>query len=225
MVENNLPEPKAALPPLRPEPEKPKRQFGQWFLLVAGVIALAAAIVFVVLRLVDPPTTPLANDVERNDSPGLDGVVAENMPPEQLVLGDCLRGFTSPLDPQTVVTCDTSHNAQLIGVFDVEEGSDAQYPGSAELLARSEDLCKSVSLDPSAGIDSTWTYHFSRPSNSTWDQGDRTITCFLSLSEGNIRSSLLPAADDSTDQDSKKEDKKDSKESKETEKSKEPADV
>lgn len=203
MVEQNLPEPQAALPPLRPEPPKPKRQFGQWFLLVAAVIALAAAIVFLVLRFIDPPAQPGADTVERNQTPGLDGVIAENMPPEQLVLADCLRGFKSPLDPQTVVTCESSHNAQLIGSFDVEEGADAEYPGPEELLARSEDLCKSVALDPSAGIDSTWTYHFSRPSKGTWAEGDRTITCFLSLSEGNIRTSLLPATDsDSADSNS-----------------------
>lgn len=198
MVEQNLPEPQAALPPLSPEPQKPKRQFGQWFLLVAAVIALAAAIVFLVLRVIDPPSRQGADEVERNQTPGLDGVIAENMPPEQLILADCLRGFKSPLDLQTVVTCDSSHNAQLIGTFDVEDGPDAPYPGPDDLLARSEDLCKSVALDPSAGIDSTWTYHFSRPSEGTWKQGDRTISCFLSLSEGSIRSSLLPATDSDT---------------------------
>ena len=109
MVENNLPEPQAALPPLQPEPEKPKRQSAQWALMIVAVLALAAAVVFVVLRLVDPPASPTANNVERNENPGLDGIIATGMPPTQLEQGDCLRGFTSPLDPQTVVTCDSSH--------------------------------------------------------------------------------------------------------------------
>lgn len=196
MVDKNLPEPQAALPPLRPEPEKPKRQIGQWFLLAAAVIALAAAVVFVVLRIIDPPPSPEANNVQRNEAPGLDGVIAAGMPPEQLVLGDCLRGFTTPLDPQTVVTCDSSHNAQLIGTFELEGAPEAPYPGADELLTQSEDLCKSVSLDPSAGIDSTWTYHFSRPSKATWEKGDRLVSCFLSLTDGNVRSSLLPASDE-----------------------------
>lgn len=192
MVEDNLPEPQAALPPLQPETEKPKRQGAQWALMVVAVLALAAAVVFVVLRLVDPPPSPTANTVERNESPGLDGIIAAEMPPAQLQAGDCLRGFQSPLDLQTVVTCDSSHNAQLIGTFEVSGGD---YPGANALLTQSEDLCKSVALDPSAGLDSTWTYHFSRPSESTWEQGDRAVSCFLSLSEGNIRSSLLPPED------------------------------
>ena len=189
MVENNLPEPQAALPSLQSEPEKPKRQSAQWALMIVAVLALAAAVVFVVLRLVDPPASPTANNVERNENPGLDGIVATEMPPTQLEQGDCLRGFNSPLDPQTVVTCDSSHNAQLIGIFQV---TGEEYPGANVLLTQSEDLCKSVSLDPRAGLDSTWTYHFSRPSESTWGQGDRTVSCFLSLSEGDVRNSLLP---------------------------------
>jgi len=189
VVEKNLPEPQAALPPLQPEPEKPKRRGGQWALMIIAVLALAAAVVFVVLRIIDPPASPVANNVERNESPGLDGIVATEMPPAQLELGDCLRDFDSPLDPQTVVTCDSAHNAQMIGSFEV---SGTDYPGANELLTQSEDMCKSVSLDPSAGLDSTWTYHFSRPSESTWGQGDRTVSCFLSVSEGNVRSSLLP---------------------------------
>ncbi|WP_345470444.1 septum formation family protein [Glutamicibacter ectropisis] len=203
MVEENLPEPQAALPPLQPEPEKPKRRGGQWALLIIAVLALAAAVVFVVLRIIDPPASPVANNVERNENPGLDGIIATEMPPAQLQLGDCLRGFTSPLDTQTVVTCDSAHNAQMIGSFEV---SGTNYPGATELLNQSEDLCKSVSLDPSAGLDSTWTYHFSRPSESTWGQGDRAVSCFLSLSEGNVRTSLLPAnaSDDATNDDATK---------------------
>lgn len=193
MVEKDLPEPQAALPPLQPESEKPKRQIGQWVLLVIAVLALSAAVVFVVLRFITP-TTPEANTVERNESPGLDGVIAASIPPEQLVLGDCLRGFDSPLSPQTVVTCDSSHNAQLIGTFEL---TGDKYPGSYELLTESESLCKSVSLDPSAGLDSTWTYHFSRPSESTWSQGDRQVSCFLGLTEGNVRNSLLPDNEES----------------------------
>ncbi|MGZ2223394.1 septum formation family protein [Glutamicibacter nicotianae] len=204
MVENNLPEPQAALPPLQPEPEKPKRQSAQWALMIVAVLALAAAVVFVVLRLVDPPASPTANNVERNENPGLDGIIATGMPPTQLEQGDCLRGFTSPLDPQTVVTCDSSHNAQVIGIFQV---NGEEYPGANVLLTQSEDLCKSVSLDPRAGLDSTWTYHFSRPSESTWAQGDRTVSCFLSLSEGNVRSSLLPEGADDEDAGSSEEKK------------------
>src|SRR5690606_17359215 len=128
--------------------------------------------------------------------------------PPQLDEAGCLRGVLTPSAPQTVLTCDSSQHAQVIGTFQTT-GED--YPGANVLLTQSEDLCKSVSLDPRAGLDSTWTYHFSRPSESTWDQGDRTVSCFLSLSEGNVRSSLLPEgdSDDEGDKnDSKSEDEK-----------------
>lgn len=193
MVEKDLPEPQAALPPLLPEPEKPQRQIGQWVLLVIAVLALSAAVVFLVLRFITP-ASPEANTVERNPNPGLDGIIAASIAPEELILGDCLRGFESPLATQTVVTCDSSHNAQLIGSFEL---TGEKYPGSNQLLTESESMCKSVSLDPGAGLDSTWTYHFSRPSESTWAQGDRVVSCFLSLAEGNVRTSLLPDAEES----------------------------
>jgi len=189
VIDDNLPEPQAALPPLRPEPEPEKKRTGQWILLVIAFLALAAAAVFVVLRFVSPTQAPLQAEVDRNPDPGLDGVIAEAMPPEQLKVGECLRGFTSPLEPQTVVTCESAHNAQLIGTFEVE-GS--EFPGASQLLTEAEDLCKSVPLDPTSPLDSSWTYHFSRPSQGTWNQGDRLISCFLSLSEGSVRSSLLP---------------------------------
>ncbi|MGO2051175.1 MAG: septum formation family protein [Glutamicibacter sp.] len=127
--------------------------------------------------------------MERNPSPGLDGIIAASIPPEQLILGDCLRGFESPLALQTVVTCDSAHNAQLIGSFEL---AGEEYPGSNELLTESESLCKSVSLDPSAGLDSTWTYHFSRPSESTWTQGDRLVSCYLRPPDATGRNPLPP---------------------------------
>lgn len=188
MAENNLPEPRAALPPLKPEPEPEKKLTGQWILLVIAFLALAAATVFIVMRFLAPDSAPLGSEVERNPNPGLDGVIAEGMAPEHLEVGECLRGFHSPLDPQTIVSCDSAHNAQLIGSFELE-GED--FPGADRLLSEAENLCKSIPLDPSSPLDSSWTYHFSRPSQGTWSQGDRLVSCFLSLNEGNIRSSLL----------------------------------
>lgn len=194
VVDNNLPEPKAALPPLKPEPEPAKKRTGQWILLVIAFLALAAAAVFVVLRFLAPAQAPVGENVQRNSNPGLDGVIAEGMAPDNLEVGECLRGFISPLEPQTIVTCDSAHNGQLIGTFELEGD---QFPGADALLTQAEDLCKSIPLDPTAPLDSSWTYHFSRPSQGTWDRGDRLVSCFLSLPEGSIRTSLLPADEQS----------------------------
>lgn len=194
MADSNLPAPRAALPPLQPEPEPEKKLTGHWILLVIAFLALAAAAVFIVMRFLAPGQGPVGSAVERNPDPGLDGVVAAGMAPEHLQIGECLRGFASPLDPQTIVTCDSAHNAQLIGTFELEG---EKFPGANNLLTEAENLCKSIPLDPSSPLDSSWTYHFSRPSQGTWAQGDRLVSCFLSLHEGNIRSSLLLPAEQS----------------------------
>lgn len=129
-------------------------------------------------------------DVTRNASPGIDGVIATEVPADQLESADCLQGFTSPLDTSTVVTCQTAHNAQLIGSFSLDGDT---FPGSAKILDTSEKLCKSIALDPSSPLDAGWSYHFSRPSESSWKNGDRVVDCFLALNEGSVRISMLPA--------------------------------
>lgn len=136
------------------------------------------------------PTKDPAGAVTRNPSPGLDGIIAAQVPPEQLQVGDCLQGFVSALEPVTLVTCSTPHNAQMIGSFHITE---VDFPGAEQILARSEALCKSVSLDPNSPLDTTWSYHFSRPSVGTWKHGDRTVACFLALQEGTVQDSLLPS--------------------------------
>lgn len=150
------------------------------------MIALYGADKFFAANQAQTPA-PLVN---RNVNPGIDGVIAVGVPPEQLETGDCLQGFASALDPATIVTCTTSHNAQMIGSFEVTE---SEFPGPDALMQRSEDLCKAIVLDPQSGIDSTWSYHFSRPSEKTWKTGDRTVACFLALSEGTVQKSLLPS--------------------------------
>lgn len=136
------------------------------------------------------PSKGAAALVTRNPSPGLDGIIALQVPPEQLAVGDCLQGFKSALEPVTIVTCATAHNAQMIGTFEITE---VDFPGTEQMLSRSESLCKSVTLAPGSSLDSTWSYHFSRPSKETWKTGDRKVACFLALNEGTIQDSLLPS--------------------------------
>lgn len=127
-------------------------------------------------------------EVSRNPSPGLDGIISIDVPAQQLKVGDCLQGFVSPLESTTVVTCLTAHNAQLIGTFEI---SAEEFPGSAGILARSEDLCKSIPLDPTSPLDTSWSYHFSRPSEDSWKGGDRLVACFVAIDEGTVRESVL----------------------------------
>ncbi|PQZ96325.1 hypothetical protein CQ018_03410 [Arthrobacter sp. MYb227] len=186
-----FPEGKAALPPRSAQSQK--RAWWQattlWALIGAmGVllIVLYGADKFFGANQAQDPTP----NVSRNPNPGIDGVIALDVPPEQLETGDCLQGFATALAPVTVVTCATSHNAQMIGSFEVTE---TQFPGADALMRRSEDLCKAIVLDPKSGIDASWSYHFSRPSEKTWKTGDRTVACFLALNEGTVQNSLLPS--------------------------------
>lgn len=139
----------------------------------------------------DGQSKAAAPSVSRNPNPGIDGVVALKVPPEQLQTGDCIQGFKTALDPATVVTCATSHNAEMIGTFDITEDS---FPGSDELMTRSLGLCKTIKLDPSSPLDTTWSYHFSRPSAKSWATGDRKVACFLALNDGTVQDSLLPTS-------------------------------
>ncbi|MDO5744029.1 MAG: septum formation family protein [Micrococcaceae bacterium] len=137
----------------------------------------------------DPGTAPVG-EVTRNASPGLDGIIAMDVPADQLQVGDCLQGFVSPLEDTTVVTCLTAHNAQLIETFKLKGD---EFPGPARILAESQELCKSVPLDPTSPLDTSWSYHFSRPSETSWKAGDRLVACFVALDEGTVRESVLPS--------------------------------
>ncbi|WP_146755204.1 hypothetical protein [Arthrobacter sp. AQ5-05] len=160
-----------------------------WALL--GALGIMLIVIYGANRFFgqDDAAAPVA-EVTRNASPGIDGVIAANVPADQLRVGDCLQGFNGPLEASTVVTCLTAHNAQLIGTFTMDGD---QFPGPAGILSQSEELCKSVALDPSSPLDTGWSYHFSRPSEATWKNGDRLVACFLALNEGSVRVSMLPS--------------------------------
>lgn len=180
---------KAALPPRSAHSQKRSWWQGAALWVLVGALGVLMILLYGADRFFAAnqaqPSAPLVN---RNVNPGIDGVIAVGVPPEQLETGDCLQGFSSALDPATVVTCSTSHNAQMIGSFEVTE---TEFPEA--LMQRSEDLCKAIVLDPKSGIDTMWAYHFSRPSEKTWKAGDRTVVCFLALSEGTVQHSLLPS--------------------------------
>ena len=181
---------KAALPARRARPQKRLwwRSPSLWALV--GTLGILLIFLYGTEKILgnDPANGPAAA-VTRNPSPGLDGIIALQVPPEQLAVGDCLQGFKTALEPVTIVTCLTAHNAQMIGSFEITEDV---FPGTEQMLSRSESLCKSVTLDPGSSLDSTWSYHFSRPSNGTWKTGDRKVACFLALNEGTVQDSLLP---------------------------------
>lgn len=161
--------------------------------LVIGSIGIILVLVFGITRLVQAlhPAPGEAASVPRNPSPGMDGVIAEQAPPHQFEVGDCLTDFTSPLKTATIVTCSTPHQAQLIGI---ETLDDVPYPGDPRVTTKAEEACRAIRLDPGTALEGSWNYAFSRPSSGTWEAGDRSVACFLALEKGTTTASLLPSS-------------------------------
>lgn len=183
------PEPKAALPALSAMSQRRSWWRAPALWVLVGALGVMLILIYGANTFFGGPDAQSpAAEVTRNASPGIDGVIAIDVPAEQLQSGDCLQGFTGPLENSTVVTCPTAHNAQLIETFTLDDG---EFPGAEEILNESEQLCKSVALDPASPLDTGWSYHFSRPSEATWQDGDRMVACFLALNEGSVRVSML----------------------------------
>lgn len=183
-------------------PRSARTQASHWFgvsplWLVIGAIGIILILVFGINRVVHAmrPAPEATASVPRNTAPGIDGIIAEQAPASQFEVGDCLTEFTSPLDTATIVACSTAHTAQLIGI---ETLDDVPFPGDPRVTTKAEEACRAIKLDPTASLEGTWNYAFSRPSSGTWEAGDRSVACFLALEEGTTTVSLLPAPDTTT---------------------------
>ncbi|GER22402.1 hypothetical protein NCCP1664_08990 [Zafaria cholistanensis] len=188
------PAPSPYQPARRADTKVTRRFGGRWGWIALGTAGVVLLVVFGAGRLSNAtsPEPAVQSAVPRNPNPGIDGVVAASAPTSQFRVGDCLRGFSGPLEPATIVLCTASHDAQLIGLATLD---DTPYPGDARTETKSEAACRAIELEATVALKGNWSYQFSRPSSGTWAAGDRTVACFLSLDEGTVDASLLPAAD------------------------------
>jgi len=142
----------------------------------------------------------------RNPSPGIDGIIATNVSPENFLPGDCLAGYTDASQPADIVECTAPHNAQLIGRRLYSE--DMTYPGEEELRESSEAFCADIPL--LENTQATYSINTSRPSEYTWEtDADRRIDCIVSTSDDtNFSESLVeePAVDDQRSEEEQAED-------------------
>ena len=105
---------------------------------------------------------------------------------------DCLVPGTDDalLAEATVVACDEPHQMEVFAQFvldrDALPGSGDDYPGGNELTWYAQDECQ-ARFDAYTGH-SYWTSPFDlrtlTPSFSTWDAGDRVITCLIVSGDG-----------------------------------------
>lgn len=126
--------------------------------------------------------------VTRNPSPGLDGIIATDVDPADFVPGDCLTDFDPTEDETgTVIECDQPHTSQLLGrkIF----ANTMTYPGDAELETQAEEFCGSIQT--TGQTDAVVVTVVQRPSEGSWEEGDRRLDCFAHAQENTLLSSSL----------------------------------
>ncbi len=184
---------------LRQQRERRSRR-NSWIIFLSVLIVILGIVTFFVYSFsssnnnngAEAPT----ETTTRNPSPGIDGIIATNVSPENFLPGDCLANYTDASQPADIVECSTPHNAQLIGrrLY----SGDMTYPGEEELRESSETFCADIPL--LENTQATYSINTSRPSEYTWEtETDRRVDCIVSTNDDtNFSDSLVeePAIDD-----------------------------
>ncbi len=101
--------------------------------------------------------------------------------PLQLAVGDC---FDDPevvngrIHEITTTACDDPHDNEVYAVIDLADG---EFPGVGDLNAIADESCLGA-FDAYVGepyLESDYFASYLAPSEGSWEDGDRTIACFL----------------------------------------------
>jgi hypothetical protein len=113
---------------------------------------------------------------------------------DELAVGDCLTPVGEDLlvEKVAVLDCDRDHEAEVYAQFPIAAGElpDAAgtpgYPGGSELTWFAQDACQErfEAYVGESYWDSQYDLKVITPSFSTWDAGDRTITCLVIAGNG-----------------------------------------
>ena len=164
-------------------------------IVVAGLIVLGLLIWWVATLLgsgnqqatTQPPATESASpsaQATRGELP-LDGVGALDYQ-----LGDCFENFDPEATESRVVPCTTGHSAQLVAVHRYPESD--SYPGVAALREKGREICQGAGLTD-AVANYVLMQRNAYPSDTSWEQGDRRVDCYVTADKGNIiMESLIP---------------------------------
>lgn len=156
-------------------------------LLVVIVVIGLVVVPWVSSMLNNEPTEEAPTATERNENPGLDGIIATGLAPEDFAPGDCLTDFTSTEEPATVIECDQPHEAELVGRQTFAD-TDA-YPGTEQMRSAAEEFCGSIQLTGSA--DAPVVIQVTNPSEGSWGEGDRRVDCLATTTEGQLTGTLV----------------------------------
>lgn len=192
---------------LRQQQERRSRR-NSWIIFLSVLIVILAVVMFFVYSFSSSDNNGAEQPEKtttRNPSPGLDGIIATNVSPENFLAGDCLANYTDAGSPADIVECSTPHNAQLVGRR--MHSLEMSYPNEEELLESSETFCADITL--LENTQATYSINTSRPSQYTWEnEDDRRIDCIVSTNdEANFTESLVesPEVDDQRSEDEQSE--------------------
>lgn len=183
----------------RRQQQERRSKRNSWIIFLSVLVIVLAIVMFFVYSFSSSQNNDAATPAEtttRNPTPGLDGIIATNVSPENFLTGDCLADYTDPAQPADIVECTTPHNAQLVGrrLY----SADMTYPGEEELRESSETFCADIPL--LENTQATYSINTSRPSQYTWEtENDRRIDCIVSTNDDtNFSESLVetPEVDD-----------------------------
>lgn len=100
--------------------------------------------------------------------------------------GDCFSDFQDEAKAFNLVSCEESHDVE---VFVAEIQPDGSFPGDSVIEAAADELCFGQSFEDFVGhsySDSNLFSLRSMPIEESWEQGDRTINCLLTLDEPRV---------------------------------------
>lgn len=100
-----------------------------------------------------------------------------------LEVGDCFDEFDDTQSNFVPISCDEPHDAEVFVDFEYPAGP---YPGEDAIDEMADELCFGQTFEDFIGLDYQNSAIFalrSRPTEETWNLGDRTINCILTDEE------------------------------------------
>lgn len=116
----------------------------------------------------------------------------------RLRTGDCLMlpGSDTEVETLEAVPCDQPHDAEVVGLHEMPEGSSAAFPGTDVVIDESRTVCLSM-FDDVTGLDFVtdpdWDLTSLYPTEESWRLlDDREIVCLAVPLDGVATTQLLP---------------------------------
>ncbi len=106
-----------------------------------------------------------------------------------LRVGQCIDLDVSAQEVTTVPArdCDEPHDAEVFLVDDLAGSATAAYPGDEAMERRATELCTGAAFERYVGtplIRSSLMVRFGRPSERSWEAGDRGVVCAAMRDDG-----------------------------------------